>query len=59
MARSNSSEGALVTLVKRLRQKMYKHGAEDPIQTVHGKGLKLSSTIFHRNENLLDQPLGR
>lgn len=42
------SQGALVALVKRLRQKMGKYGAEDPIQTVHGEGLKLSRTILNR-----------
>jgi DNA-binding response OmpR family regulator len=53
------SQGALVALVKRLRQKMSKHGAEDPIQTVHGEGLKLSPIILNRTNHLLERSVVR
>jgi DNA-binding response OmpR family regulator len=53
------SQGALVALVKRLRQKMSKHEAEDPIQTVHGEGLRLSSAILNRDNHLFERSVVR
>jgi DNA-binding winged helix-turn-helix (wHTH) protein len=40
------SEQALMALIKRLRRKMDKHGLPNLVETVRGRGLRLSAIIL-------------
>lgn len=44
--RVGRSQQALMALIKRLRRKMERQGLPDPVETVRGQGLRLSTLVF-------------